>query len=117
MDYGSHLKKLYRNPSRASARYAKQSKFEGSLRQMRGAILRIISIGPKNETAIRSLIRARPTFLDHEVIPEMGSVLVVNKRIEDTSKITLDASKFDEALAGLRRDGMVGKRKGKWGII
>ncbi|HAH61209.1 MAG TPA: endonuclease III [Treponema sp.] len=40
MDYGAELKKRVKNPSRKSARYAKQSKFEGSLRQARGAILR-----------------------------------------------------------------------------
>jgi A/G-specific adenine glycosylase len=40
MDYGSYLKKLHPNPSRKSAHYTKQSKFEGSLRQVRGAILR-----------------------------------------------------------------------------
>lgn len=40
MDYGAELKKRVKNPSRKSAQYAKQSKFEGSLRQARGAILR-----------------------------------------------------------------------------
>ena len=40
MDYGAELKKKVKNPSRKSAGYAKQSKFEGSLRQARGAVLR-----------------------------------------------------------------------------
>jgi len=40
MDYGVHLKKLHKNPARKSAHYVRQSKFEGSLRQVRGAILR-----------------------------------------------------------------------------
>lgn len=40
MDYGAHLKKLHKNPSRKSAHYVRQSKFEGSVRQVRGAILR-----------------------------------------------------------------------------
>jgi A/G-specific adenine glycosylase len=40
MDYGAHLKRSgVRNNSR-SAHYTKQSRFEGSLRQIRGAILR-----------------------------------------------------------------------------
>ena len=43
MDYGAHLKKTLLNPSRKSAHYAKQSKFEGSLRQVRGAIVRAIA--------------------------------------------------------------------------
>lgn len=40
MDYGAQLKKEIVNPNRASNNYAKQSKFEGSLRQARGAIIR-----------------------------------------------------------------------------
>jgi A/G-specific adenine glycosylase len=40
MDYGSELKKKTVNPGRKSAHYSKQSKFEGSLRQARGAVLR-----------------------------------------------------------------------------
>jgi A/G-specific adenine glycosylase len=40
MDYGSMLKKKHTNPSRRSACYARQSRFEGSDRQVRGALLR-----------------------------------------------------------------------------
>jgi len=40
MDYGAHLKKTNPNPSRRSKHHVKQSKFEGSLRQLRGAILK-----------------------------------------------------------------------------
>jgi A/G-specific adenine glycosylase len=42
MDYGSYLKTQVENPNRKSAHYAKQSKFEGSDRQIRGKILRIL---------------------------------------------------------------------------
>lgn len=40
MDYGSSLKKSIGNESRRSRHYTKQSKFEGSDRQIRGEILR-----------------------------------------------------------------------------
>lgn len=40
MDYGTYIKKTHPNPSRRSKHYVKQSKFVGSLREMRGAILR-----------------------------------------------------------------------------
>ncbi len=40
MDYGSDLKKKQPNPSRRSKHHVKQSRFEGSVRQARGAILR-----------------------------------------------------------------------------
>ncbi len=43
MDYGAWLKKREANPSRRSAAYARQSKFEGSARQARGAVLRALS--------------------------------------------------------------------------
>ncbi len=43
MDYGSALKRVTVNPSRRSAHYAKQSRFEGSPRQARGAVLRTLS--------------------------------------------------------------------------
>ncbi len=45
MDYGSFLKSQHPNPSRRSKHYTTQSKFEGSLRQVRGAILKAISRG------------------------------------------------------------------------
>lgn len=43
MDYGASLKKKVVNPNRKSRHYAKQSRFEGSLRQARGAVLRHLS--------------------------------------------------------------------------
>ena len=46
MDYGAHIKKLHNNPARRSSAYTKQSRFEGSLRQVRGAILRELHKGP-----------------------------------------------------------------------
>ncbi len=45
MDYGAALKKSVKNPNRRSSSYTRQSKFEGSLRQARGAILRALSSG------------------------------------------------------------------------
>ncbi len=42
MDYGVKLKKEVTNPNRRSAHYTKQSRFEGSDRQVRGAILKAL---------------------------------------------------------------------------
>lgn len=52
MDYGSHIKKTTENPSRRSKHYTHQSLFEGSLRQVRGAILRKLLNGPIPERAL-----------------------------------------------------------------
>lgn len=44
LDYGAHLKASVPNPSRRSAHYAKQSKFEGSRRQKRAWIVRRVLV-------------------------------------------------------------------------
>lgn len=43
MDYGMHLKKSIGNLNSRSTQYAKQSAFKGSNREIRGAILRLLS--------------------------------------------------------------------------
>lgn len=45
MDYGTHLKKTYGNKNRQSKHYSKQSKFEGSKRQIRGEVIRVLLQG------------------------------------------------------------------------
>lgn len=52
MDYGTHLKETIGNHSRRSAVYAKQSRFEGSNRQVRGRILRALHAGELSEEAL-----------------------------------------------------------------
>ena len=45
MDYGSYLKTVVPNPNRKSKQYTVQSKFEGSVRQVRGEILKRLQKG------------------------------------------------------------------------
>ncbi len=53
MDYGTELKKTMPNPNRRSRHYTKQSSFEGSDRQVRGRIVKLLlSRGPMEPTAI-----------------------------------------------------------------
>lgn len=47
MDYGADLKKRIPNPNRQSAGYTRQSRFEGSIRQTRGCILRYLAAREK----------------------------------------------------------------------
>lgn len=62
MDYGVKLaKEGMPNPNRRSKHYTKQSKFEGSLRQVRGAILKVLAHGP---TTIAKLKKLHPEFSD-----------------------------------------------------
>jgi A/G-specific adenine glycosylase len=46
MDYGVMLKKNHLNPSRKSAHHQKQEKFEGSNRQVRGMLIKVITENP-----------------------------------------------------------------------
>lgn len=62
MDYGVKLaKEGMSNPNRRSKHYTKQSKFEGSLRQVRGAILKILTQGPTTTAKIKKI---HPQFAD-----------------------------------------------------
>jgi A/G-specific adenine glycosylase len=81
MDYGAHLKRMGVRNNHKSAHYAKQSKFEGSLRQVRGAILRALS----QDEEINDLRNRYKGFVE-------------------------------KGLAGLKRDGLIVKEKGKWRI-
>lgn len=46
MDYGTTLATVVQNPNRRSKHYARQSKFEGSDRQIRGAVIRMLTKAP-----------------------------------------------------------------------
>jgi len=95
MDYGAHLKRSGVRNNHRSAHYARQSKFEGSLRQVRGAILRLLQIGPLSDIQI-------PPRLN------LGG----------------SKEGVDEALEGLAKDGLIKKSAqgrstsggGKWEI-
>jgi A/G-specific adenine glycosylase len=57
MDYGTSLKKMYPNPNRKSLHYRSQSPFQGSDRQIRGMILKILASRRKSceEEMVRGL--------------------------------------------------------------
>ena len=56
MDYGTRLKKSSFNPNRRSAHYHRQSPFEGSNRQIRGTILRLLN--QKKTQSKKDIIKA-----------------------------------------------------------
>ncbi len=60
MDYGTHLAEVLKrdNPNKRSAAYHRQSKFEGSNRKVRGAIIRVLNDGKeKTKKEISFLIK------------------------------------------------------------
>lgn len=46
MDYGTYIKQTHGNLNKLSKSYTKQSRFEGSKRQVRGSIIRLLSKSP-----------------------------------------------------------------------
>ncbi len=77
MDYGVYLKKKHKNPSRKSKHYTTQSKFEGSTRQVRAAIVKILAF--KNEITLDELYQALP--YDSEKIDQQLEKLCAEKII------------------------------------
>lgn len=78
MDYGSMLGLKEENANKRSAHYVKQSKFEGSLRQVRGKILKLVTSDMRQVTK-----------------KELQNILGETKE------------RIDMAIAGLEKDGMV----------
>ncbi|MBL8030913.1 MAG: A/G-specific adenine glycosylase [Candidatus Doudnabacteria bacterium] len=56
LDYGAYIKATHGNPNKKSKHYAKQSKFEGSNRQVRGAVLRLLGDGGMKESDLVSAL-------------------------------------------------------------
>ncbi len=88
MDYGVMLKRENKNPSRASAHHAKQSKFRGSLRETRGKIITILSSG----------------------IGSCTNALLIRRAAEPAVKVRT-------ALRGLMRDGLIIKEGTQFKIV
>lgn len=53
MDYGSWLKKEIANPNKKSKHYVRQSRFKGSHRQVRGAVLKMLGLSNATIDSIR----------------------------------------------------------------
>ncbi len=90
MDYGSELKKVVKNPNRISKHYTKQSKFEGSVRQARGAILRQLTndtckdgltlenISQFENLPIERLVKASQLLCEESLIYRHGELYKIN---------------------------------------
>lgn len=79
MDYGTMIKSVYKNPSRKSRSHTVQSKFEGSLRQIRGRIIRVLS--EREKLSRNSLIE----MVDDERCEGVIDQLIKEKFIEELS--------------------------------
>lgn len=66
MDYGTHLKQTIGNLNTLSKHYTKQSRFEGSKRQIRGQVLRLLGNKPHSLAGLKTEVPdpRLPTVLD-----------------------------------------------------
>lgn len=75
LDYGAFLKKTVPNPSRRSKAYTRQSKFEGSRRQKRAAIVRLLldaqahAEGPLRDEAIAARLNEAERAAGRDAVP------------------------------------------------
>lgn len=84
MDYGTHLKQTLGNNISRSKHYVRQSKFEGSRRQLRGQIIKRLLLGPVELTDFEKQISdERLTSVVDDLIRE-GMIL----RAEDQLRLT-----------------------------
>lgn len=70
MDYGAYLGRTLPNPNRRSKHYSKQSKFEGSRRQLRGEIVRQSVAGKVDANAIVEKYGADPGVI-RDILTEL----------------------------------------------
>jgi len=80
MDYGVALKKYCSNPGRKSAHHKEQSPFEGSARQVRGAILRALVTKPRQTfNELTQAVGFDPDVIKKNIQSLEKEGLVVNK--------------------------------------
>ncbi len=78
MDYGVFLKKEYQLNNKTSRHYCKQSKFVGSKRQVRGAIIRVLTkVGKTSQDELFELVRLELSHNQHDLF------LVLSKLISE----------------------------------
>ena len=78
-DYGTHLGKQVENPNRQSKHYTKQKVFEGSHRQIRGAVLKkILGKGSMSKERLRAEIKVSDKSLER-VLEELVKEKFITK--------------------------------------
>ena len=107
MDYGTMLKKSGEDKNIRSKHYKKQSRFEGSRRQIRGKILKILldCNGLKlNEIGDRVKVAGE----------DMGMVKSGKLKVESEDKNKTEREEIKMIVEELRSEGMVREKKGRY---
>lgn len=95
LDYGAHLKKTVPNPSRRSRSYARQSRFEGSNRQKRAVLVRI-------------LLAYREGISTEDLASELNRAELL------AGREALPPSDVEMLLAELQKEGFCTRESGLW---
>lgn len=82
MDYGTYLKTTVGNLNRASKHYAKQSKFHGSRRAVRGQVIRLLGERPRSAGELAGLI---PDERLDTVLTELTREALIHKNADTYS--------------------------------
>ncbi len=80
MDYGSYMKRLHVNPTRRSAHYGMQNKFVGSLREVRGAIIKVLNDGAHGDLALANKLAFEGQMIRHALAGLKRDGLVISQK-------------------------------------
>lgn len=83
MDYGTHLKRSSGNSARRSRHYAKQTVFEGSLRQLRGKILKTLA------TDVHTLAELEAIVADERLPTALNALVAEGMIVRDRDSFRL----------------------------
>lgn len=85
MDYGAYLGKQRDNPNKKSKQYVKQKRFKGSVREVRGGILKLLLSQPHSEETLKKeytderLSVALEQLQKEEFIEKKGNIFRIKK--------------------------------------
>lgn len=74
MDYGAYLGKLIDNPNRKSKHYVKQKKFEGSVREVRGGVLKLLLKKSCSLAVLKNIYPDERLFIALEQLEKEGFI-------------------------------------------
>lgn len=101
LDYGAYLKKTIPNPSRRSASYARQSRFEGSRRQKRAQVVRLLLDAHEGGQGMTA--------------EEVAGALDVLER--QAGRAPVERALVVSILEALEREGFCARQDGVWRIV
>lgn len=107
MDYGVMLRKILPNPNRRSAHYTRQSAFEGSDRQIRGAVLKYLSGSGESDSAASAV---RP--LGHEWSDAVAGAAVSLETI--SKELPYERERLENSLKALVSEGFLVYENGRY---